>query len=189
MVRRTFGIARHGTPSPGPRTHQPQDQRPRSITNQDHGGSGADAVTRWTCSVSSLRPSNRACGSPAHGSPTSFTAGIRCHPPGPEGPGCGEPFAAAFQDLHRFHGIHPDSAGSALPVPTPKGRPLTTPQASLDATDQSARAKWAEWSPPVIRVISFQGGAIRPSRRVGCGGGAEGGQGVPLGGPVGAHRG
>jgi hypothetical protein len=39
-------------------------------------------------SVSSSRPSNRACGSPAHGSPTSFTAGIRHYPPGPEGPGC-----------------------------------------------------------------------------------------------------
>src|SRR5271157_4105597 len=31
--------------------------------------------------------SNRACGSPAHGSPTSFTAGIRPCPPVPEGPG------------------------------------------------------------------------------------------------------
>ncbi len=41
-------------------------------------------------SVSSSRPSNRACGSPAHGSPTSFTAGVRCHPPGPEGSGCGD---------------------------------------------------------------------------------------------------
>ena len=29
------------------------------------------------CSVSSSRPSNRACGSPAHGLPTPFTAGIR----------------------------------------------------------------------------------------------------------------
>jgi len=31
--------------------------------------------------------SNRACGSPAHGSPTPFTAGIRPSPPVPEGPG------------------------------------------------------------------------------------------------------
>ena len=31
--------------------------------------------------------SNRACGSPAHGSPTPFTAGIRLSPPVPEGPG------------------------------------------------------------------------------------------------------
>src|SRR5688500_2546706 len=32
--------------------------------------------------------SNRACGSPAHGSPTPFTAGIRSLPPGVVGPGC-----------------------------------------------------------------------------------------------------
>lgn len=38
-------------------------------------------------SVSSARPSNRACGFPAHGSPTSFTAGIRSPPPVPPGPG------------------------------------------------------------------------------------------------------
>src|SRR5271165_7504717 len=31
--------------------------------------------------------SNRACGSPAHGSPTPFTGGIRLPPPVPEGPG------------------------------------------------------------------------------------------------------
>jgi len=31
--------------------------------------------------------SNRACGSPAHGSPTSFTAGIRLSPPVPAGSG------------------------------------------------------------------------------------------------------
>src|SRR5665647_3048453 len=52
-------------------------------------GSGTGAVT-LSRSVSSPRPSNRACGSPAHGSPTSFTAGIRLCPrcsPVPEGPG------------------------------------------------------------------------------------------------------
>ena len=31
--------------------------------------------------------SNRACGFPAHGSPTPFTAGFRSFPPVPEGPG------------------------------------------------------------------------------------------------------
>jgi hypothetical protein len=41
------------------------------------------SVTRLL--VSSPRPSNRACGSPAHGLPTFFTGGIRF--PGPEGPG------------------------------------------------------------------------------------------------------
>ena len=35
------------------------------------------------------------------------------------------------QDLHRFHGLHRDSRGSALSCP------LTTRQASLDATDRS----------------------------------------------------
>jgi hypothetical protein len=33
-----------------------------------------------SCSVSSPSPSNRACGSPAHGSPTSFTGGVRPEP-------------------------------------------------------------------------------------------------------------
>ena len=42
------------------------------------------------CSVSSSRPSNRACGSPAHGSPTSFAAGIRLLPPGFARPGRGD---------------------------------------------------------------------------------------------------
>jgi ABC-2 type transport system ATP-binding protein len=36
--------------------------------------------------VSSRPPSNRACGSPAHGSPTSVAGGIRLFPPGPVGP-------------------------------------------------------------------------------------------------------
>jgi hypothetical protein len=44
--------------------------------------------------------------------------------------------AKTLDDTH-FHGLHPDSAGSALPTPTPKGGPITTPQASLDATDRS----------------------------------------------------
>ena len=38
-------------------------------------------------SVSSSRPSIRACGSPAHGLPTSFTAGIRLPPPVLKRPG------------------------------------------------------------------------------------------------------
>jgi len=44
-----------------------------------------------------LPPVDRACGSPAHGSPTSFTAGIRCHPPGPKGPGRGDESVKADQ--------------------------------------------------------------------------------------------
>jgi pimeloyl-ACP methyl ester carboxylesterase len=45
-------------------------------------GSGTGAVTR-SRPVSSPRPSNRACGSPAHGSPTSFTGGVRPEPARP----------------------------------------------------------------------------------------------------------
>src|SRR6476620_6424937 len=59
-------------------------------------GSGAGAVTPWR-SVSSPRPSNRACGSPAHGSPTSFTGGVRFGPPGPVGPGCDDDAVEADQ--------------------------------------------------------------------------------------------
>src|SRR4029077_13657273 len=59
-------------------------------------GSGAGAVTRWR-SVSSPRPSNRACGSPAHGSPTPFTGGVRFLPPGPVGPGCDDDAVEADQ--------------------------------------------------------------------------------------------
>src|SRR5882757_3586332 len=41
--------------------------------------------------------SNRACGSPAHGSPTPFTAGIRFLPPGLVGPGCNNSSVEADQ--------------------------------------------------------------------------------------------
>src|SRR5437667_12241509 len=41
--------------------------------------------------------SNRACGSPAHGSPTPFTAGIRFLPPGLVGPGCDDDSVEADQ--------------------------------------------------------------------------------------------
>ncbi len=42
-----------------------------------------------------------------------------------------------LQGLHRFHGLHPEFPGSALPVPRPKAGPLTTRQASLDAADRT----------------------------------------------------
>jgi hypothetical protein len=38
--------------------------------------------------------------------------------------------------LRRFHGLRPDFGGSALPIPAPRDGPLTTPQASLHATDR-----------------------------------------------------
>lgn len=48
----------------------------------------------------------------------------------------GSPSRLHLQNLRRFHGLHPDFGGSALPVPAPKDGPLTTPQASRDATDR-----------------------------------------------------
>jgi hypothetical protein len=43
--------------------------------------------------------SNRACGSPAHGLPTPFTAGIRFLPPGLVGPGCDHGSVRAPRDV------------------------------------------------------------------------------------------
>ena len=48
-------------------------------------GSGAGAVALVGVPFPAPATSNRACGFPAHGSPTSFTAGIRPCPPVPEG--------------------------------------------------------------------------------------------------------
>ena len=54
-------------------------RQPRHHRTEDHdlGGSGTGAVSAHCGSVSSPRPSNRACGSPAHGLPTFFTVGVR----------------------------------------------------------------------------------------------------------------
>ncbi len=49
----------------------------------------------------------------------------------------GSPSRLHLQGLRRFRGLRPDFGGSALPVPHPKAGPLTTPQASLHATDRS----------------------------------------------------
>jgi len=61
-----------------------QSREPLSVValEQRLVGSGAGAVT-LVRSVSSPRPSNRACGSPAHGSPTPFTGGVRPEPARP----------------------------------------------------------------------------------------------------------
>ena len=50
-------------------------------------------------------------------------------------PYAGESLAAALQDLHRFHGLHPEARGSALPLSCLPAGILTTRQASLHATD------------------------------------------------------
>ena len=49
----------------------------------------------------------------------------------------GEFLVAAIQALHHFHGLRPERAGSALPLPRANAGTLTTPQASLDAADRS----------------------------------------------------
>ena len=48
----------------------------------------------------------------------------------------GSPSRLHLQDLRRFHGLRPDFGGSALPAPVQRDGPLTTPQASLHATDR-----------------------------------------------------
>ena len=50
-------------------------------------------------------------------------------------PYAGESLAAVLQDLHRFHGLHPEARGSALPLSCLPAGILTTRQASLHATD------------------------------------------------------
>ena len=64
---------------------RPHDRRSAAPQQQDHdlGGSGTGAVSAGRGFVSSPRPSNRACGSPAHGLPTFFTGGVRCSPASP----------------------------------------------------------------------------------------------------------
>src|SRR5213079_1087338 len=62
--------------------------------------------------------SNRACGSPAHGSPTPFTAGIRLVPPGLSRPGRdGDPVQADQAELIRGQGDQrppPEAAAAAV---------------------------------------------------------------------------
>jgi hypothetical protein len=67
-------------PPPGPRPClplPPASQRTVKVTNSEGRGL-ARCHRSW--SVSSPRPSNRACGSPAHGLPTLFTGGVRSLP-------------------------------------------------------------------------------------------------------------
>ena len=63
-----------GVTAPAPATTS--SEQPKTRKHNDLGGSGTGAVPRWR-PVSSPRPSNRACGSPAHGLPMFFTGGIR----------------------------------------------------------------------------------------------------------------
>ena len=61
-----------------------------------------------------------------------------------------------FQVFRAFRGLRPDGGGSALPDPTQRRATLTTPQASLHATDRSVappRMGFRHWAstPPVSR--------------------------------------
>src|SRR6476659_3923671 len=98
-----FSLAGQALPCITRRTITPSPTQPRRVGGWRGGRSwrwaakpcepksfplGCSSSLPWPgCSVSSPRPSNRACGSPAHGSPRSFTANIRRSPPGPERPG------------------------------------------------------------------------------------------------------
>ena len=72
---------RMASPPPGTITMVPPTRPPRTATMpwsaSNWGGSGTGAVSADCGPVSSPRPSNRACGSPAHGLPTFFTVGVR----------------------------------------------------------------------------------------------------------------
>jgi hypothetical protein len=67
-----------------PACHQPGPPTLRlAITPQTAKWEGRGlARCHWSWSVSSPRPSNRACGSPAHGLPTFFTGDVRPASPG-----------------------------------------------------------------------------------------------------------
>ena len=71
---------------PGLSHHAEPDRLPKP-------GSGVASCPTRTTDMAGLSPAgSQPCRllPPAHGSPTSFTAGIRSVPPGPEGPGCGD---------------------------------------------------------------------------------------------------
>jgi hypothetical protein len=71
---------------------------------------------------------------PGRGGPPQFPSS-RSERSVPHAPG--SPSRLHLQGLHRFRGLRPEFGASALPVPHPRAGPLTTPQASLHATDRS----------------------------------------------------
>src|SRR3954447_21848933 len=156
---------------------------------------------RWpwsACSVSSSRPSNRACGSPAHGSPTFFTGGVRLDPPGPIGPGCDDdaiegdqaelvgrsvelseaPGPAALMSLAHQQG-HPHQrlasdlgeGGGGVPVPE-IARPAAQEQVDVphDFFDRSGQPSPHRHEPDAVSGV-----LSRPARRPPAQGGGAGG--------------
>jgi hypothetical protein len=59
------------------RRYRPQVALPAGPKIMRREGRGLAWLSAGSGAVSSPRPSNRACGSPAHGLPTFFTAGVR----------------------------------------------------------------------------------------------------------------
>src|SRR6266511_6282426 len=72
--------------------------------------------------------SNRACGSPAHGLPTPFTAGIRFLPPGLVRPGCDHGPTQAVQpaSVRRLVGEHgqAEAASAFMPFADEQHEPI-----------------------------------------------------------------
>ena len=87
LKRRSRGVLAGTARARRTRSLRPRKPGASSPPPRPVGGRRLRRAALPTGLVSSRRPSNRACGSPAHGSPTSFTAGIRLSPPGPVGPG------------------------------------------------------------------------------------------------------
>ena len=91
------------------------------------------------CLVSSSRPLNRACGSPAHGLPTPFTTGIRSFPPGLARPGCDNGSYQADQSalVRRTVGDHgqPKVPPALMPLPDEQHQPLPRVVTDLVETD------------------------------------------------------
>jgi hypothetical protein len=101
---------------------------------------GASRGVRGQVAISPVpATSKRACGSPAHGLPTSFTAGIRFLPPGLVGPGCDTVSIEADQAavVRRAVGDHVEAEASALLVTlTDKDRQPSAPASDDELTKQ-----------------------------------------------------
>src|SRR6266545_8279948 len=63
--------------------------------------------------------SNRACGSPAHGSPTPFTVGMRLFPPGLSRPGCDHGSCKADQPAPVWRQVSDHGPAEAAPAFVP----------------------------------------------------------------------
>src|SRR5829696_2621689 len=91
------------------------------------------------CLVSSSRPSNRACGSPAHGLPTPFTTDIRPFPPGLARPGCNNSSRQADQPApvrrQVSHYGQSEAPTAFVPLPHEQDQPFLCVLADLVKAD------------------------------------------------------